>query len=90
MTDADGVVQHPFADKEPFEDIGWGSTQTGKGNGRFDWDDHFHAAGDARRGNGQHDAGEAGEAFTDTGVEPRKSGTARRGVGLRRRPAEHG
>ncbi|WP_193213759.1 alpha-amylase family glycosyl hydrolase [Luteolibacter marinus] len=54
VADANGVIFHPFADKEPFVDA--------NGNGRFDWTD--------TNGNGQHDAGEAGEAFTDTGVDP--------------------
>ncbi len=54
VTDANGVVFHPFANKEPFTDA--------NGNGRFDWTD--------TNGNGQHDAGEAGEVFTDTGVDP--------------------
>jgi glycosidase len=54
VTDANGVVFHPFANKEPFTDA--------NGNGRFDWTD--------TNANGQHDAGEPGEAFTDTGVDP--------------------
>jgi glycosidase len=54
VTDANGEVFHPFADKEPFVDA--------NGNGRFDWTD--------TNGNGQHDAGEPSEAFTDTGVDP--------------------
>ncbi|HZJ15136.1 MAG TPA: hypothetical protein VFD27_08815, partial [Chthoniobacteraceae bacterium] len=54
VTDANGVVFHPFADKEPFVDA--------NGNGRFDWTD--------TNANGQHDVGEASEAFTDTGVDP--------------------
>ena len=54
VTDTNGEVFRPFADKEPFVDA--------NGNGRFDWTD--------TNSNGQHDVGEAGEAFTDTGVDP--------------------
>ncbi len=54
VTDANGIVFRPFADKEPYVDA--------NGNGRFDWTD--------TNANGQHDAGEASEAFTDTGVDP--------------------
>ena len=54
VTDANGLVFHPFADKEPFVDA--------NGNGRFDWTD--------TNANGQHDVGEPSEAFTDTGVDP--------------------
>ncbi len=53
-TDADGVVFAPFANKEPYVDA--------NGNGRFDWTDTI--------ANGQHDVGETGETFTDTGVDP--------------------
>ncbi len=55
VTDANGIVFRPFADKEPYVDA--------NGNGRFDWTDTVIV-------NGQHDAGEASEAFTDTGVDP--------------------
>ncbi len=54
VTDGEGVVFRPFANKEPYVDA--------NGNGRFDWTD--------TNGNGQHDVGEASEAFTDTGVDP--------------------
>ncbi len=54
VTDANGIVFRPFADKEPYVDA--------NGNGRFDWTD--------TNGNGQHDAGEPSESFTDTGVDP--------------------
>ena len=54
VTDANGVIFYPFADKEPYVDA--------NGNGRFDWTDS--------NANGQHDVGEASEAFTDTGVDP--------------------
>ncbi|MES2922234.1 MAG: hypothetical protein V4819_11850 [Verrucomicrobiota bacterium] len=53
VTDANGIVFHPFADKEPYVDT--------NGNGRFDWTD--------TNSNGQHDVGETGESFTDTGVD---------------------
>ncbi len=62
VTDAHGIVFHPFADKEPWQDIGYGPSNTGAGNGKFDWDD--------ANSNGQHDAGEASEPFTDTGIDP--------------------
>lgn len=58
---------YTFADKEPYEDTGYGAG-IGAGNGRFDWDDT-----DA---NGQHDTGETSEPFTDTGIDP--SNPARR------------
>ncbi len=55
-----------FANKEPFADGGWttngGVTVTGAGNRRFDWHD--------ANANGQHDPGEASEAFEDTGIDP--------------------
>ena len=54
VTDANGSVFHPFADKEPYVDA--------NGNGRFDWTDSNE--------NGQHDVGEVSESFTDTGVDP--------------------
>ncbi|MGI8603532.1 MAG: hypothetical protein ACR2OZ_11115 [Verrucomicrobiales bacterium] len=66
--DGDAVAQHPFADKEPFEDVGWGAAQSGKNTGRFDWNDQFFATGDPRRNNGKHDAGESSEPFNDVGV----------------------
>ena len=63
-----GDPVYTFADKEPFEDTGYGLGKVGAGNGEFDWDD-----ADA---DGQHDAGEASETFEDTGVDP--SNAARR------------
>lgn len=57
-----GENVHPFANKEPFEDVGYGPSHIGAGNGKFDWDDV--------NGNGQHDVGETSEPFTDTGVDP--------------------
>lgn len=62
VTDANGMIFYPFADKEPFQDVGYGPTHIGAGNGKFDWQD--------TNGNGQHDAGEPSEPFTDTGVDP--------------------
>ena len=53
---------HPFANKEPYQDIGYGASFNGANNGRFDWND--------ANTNGQHDVGEASEPFTDTGVDP--------------------
>jgi len=49
-----GQAVYTFADKEPYSDT--------NSNGRFDWTD--------TNGNGQHDAGEASEPFTDTGIDP--------------------
>ncbi|MGJ8696074.1 MAG: hypothetical protein ACSHYF_07135 [Verrucomicrobiaceae bacterium] len=61
-----GETMHPFADREPYQDLGIdGVADTddlGEGNGRFDWTD--------TNGNGQHDVGEASEPFDDTGVDP--------------------
>lgn len=54
------VTVYPFANKEPFQDVGVAGN--GAGNGRFDWTD--------LNGNGQHDVGEPSEPFTDTGVDP--------------------
>ena len=57
------ITVYPFADKEPFEDSGCaGCPADAAGNGRFDWADV--------NANGQHDAGEASEPFTDSGVDP--------------------
>ena len=53
-TNGTGDAVHPFANKEPYIDA--------NGNGQFDWTD--------TDGDGQHDAGEASESFTDTGVDP--------------------
>ena len=54
----------PFANKEPFSDVGYvdGAQTVGAGNGKFDFKDV--------NGNGKHDAGEPSEPFTDTGVDP--------------------
>lgn len=62
VTDGQGVSVKPFADKEPYQDVGYGAGSVGAGNGRFDWQDS--------NGNGQHDVGETSEPFTDTGVDP--------------------
>lgn len=63
-TNGSGQATHPFADKEPFQDIGYldGAVTVGAGNGRFSFKD--------LNGNGQHDAVEPSEPFTDTGVDP--------------------
>jgi glycosidase len=56
-----------FANKEPYQDTGWttnGYDYGGAGNGRFDWRD--------LNGNGQHDAGEPSEPFSDTGLWPNR------------------
>ena len=66
---------YTFANKEPFQDIGYGTNFVGAGNGRFDWLD--------ANANGQHDAGEVSEPFTDTGLDPNRVGwqTAAHGFG---------
>ena len=51
-----------FADREPFEDTGYGPQLSGANNGRFDWDD--------LNGDGQHSPGETSEPFTDSGIDP--------------------
>ncbi len=65
-TNAWAQAVYTFANKEPYQDVGWstnsGITITGAGNARFDWNDV--------NGNGQHDAGEASEPFTDSGLDP--------------------
>jgi glycosidase len=61
-TNADGQPVHPFSNKEPYVDSGYGAGNTGAGNGKFDWQD--------TNTNGQHDVGEVSEPFTDTGVDP--------------------
>jgi glycosidase len=61
-TDGNGEPVYTFADKEPYADTGWGPASDGAGNGRFDWNDSDS--------DGQHDAGEASEPFTDTGIDP--------------------
>ncbi len=62
VTDTNGEIFHPFADKEPYQDIGTLAHPEWAGNGKFDWTD--------TNANGQHDAGEPSEPFTDTGVDP--------------------
>lgn len=57
---------YTFANKEPYQDVGYGVGNTGAGNGKFDWDDV--------NANGQHDAGESSEPFTDTGLDPNRVG----------------
>lgn len=62
-----GTDYFTFANKEPFEDIGYTNASSvyvsaAKRNGQFDWED--------TNGNGQHDPGEPSEPFTDTGIDP--------------------
>lgn len=61
-TNQEGGAVHPFANKEPFSDVGYGVGLTGAGNGKFDWLD--------TNANNQHDLGEISEPFTDTGIDP--------------------
>lgn len=61
-TNGDGQSVHPFSNKEPYVDSGYGAGNAGAGNGKFDWAD--------TNANGQHDVGEVSEVFTDTGVDP--------------------
>ena len=61
---------HPFANIEPYEDIGYTNSSlvfvsAAAGNGKFDWQDV--------NADGQHNAGEACEPFTDTGVDPSRA-----------------
>ena len=62
-TNFEGGAVYTFANKEPFDDVGYGAGNTGAGNARFDWDDSLVA-------NGQHDAGESSEPFQDLGLYP--------------------
>ena len=64
-TNGTGELVYTFADKEIFEDIGYGLNQIGSGNGKFDWDDSNN--------NGQHDVGEVCEPFSDTGLNSLRS-----------------
>ena len=59
--DFDGSDLYTFANKEPFQDTGYGPENTGANNGRFDFDD--------LDGDGQHDANEPAEPFSDTGID---------------------
>lgn len=59
--EAGGGNVYTFANKEAWQDIGYGAGSTGAGNGKFDWQDT-----DA---DGQHDAGETSEPFSDTGID---------------------
>ena len=61
---------HTFANKEPFQDIGYTNSSStyvtnARWNARFDWQD--------LNSNGQHDSGEPSEPFTDTGIDPSRS-----------------
>jgi len=71
------VTVYPFANKEPFQDVGYldNGVTVGASNGRFDFKD--------LNGNGQHDPGEPCEPFTDSGVDPLTPGrnTAAWGAG---------
>jgi hypothetical protein len=63
-------IVYTFANKEPFQDIGYTNSlavfvTAAVNNGRFDWQD--------LNTNGQHDAGEASEPYTDTGIDPTKT-----------------
>jgi hypothetical protein len=64
-TNGEGNPVHPFANQETFDDVGLdgsaGTNDTGEGNGIFDFTDS--------NSNGQHDADEASEPFSDTGVD---------------------
>ncbi len=64
-----------FANKEPWQDIGVAGIANSANNGRFDWVD--------ANSNGQHDAGETSEPFTDTGLDGNNPAwkTASRGFG---------
>ncbi|MES2924789.1 MAG: alpha-amylase family glycosyl hydrolase [Verrucomicrobiota bacterium] len=63
-TNGAGEALHPFANKEPFQDVGYldGAVTIGANNGRLDFKD--------LNTNGQHEASEPSEPFTDTGVDP--------------------
>lgn len=60
-TDFDGNELYTFANKEAFEDTGYGATNIGANNGRFDFED--------LDGDGQHDVNEPSEPFSDTGID---------------------
>ena len=58
---------YTFANKEPYQDIGYTNQSStfvsnAVANSKFDWQDV--------NANGQHDAGEPSEPFTDTGIDP--------------------
>ena len=57
-----GFTVYTFANKEPWQDIGVAGVPGSAGNGKFDFVD--------ANANGQHDAVETSEPFTDTGVDP--------------------
>lgn len=52
---------YTFANKEAFEDTGYGVKNTGANNGRFDFDDLNR--------DGQHNINEPSEPFSDTGID---------------------
>lgn len=64
-TDSSGNPVYTFSNKEPWQDAGFGAPLIGAGNRKFDWTD--------TNANGQHDAGEPSEAFTDTGIDPSRT-----------------
>ena len=64
-TDAAGNAVYTFSNKEPWQDAGFGVPVAGAGNRKFDWTD--------RNANGQHDAGEPSEPFTDSGIDPSRT-----------------
>lgn len=62
VTNAGGTFStFTFANKEPWQDVGVAGVANSAGNGRFDWLD--------ANANGQHDAGETSEPFTDSGLD---------------------
>ncbi len=70
--------EYTFANKEPYDDVGYTNASAvfvsaAVGNGKFDWED--------LNANGQHDVGETGESFDDTGLDPSRWTSADRGYG---------
>jgi len=67
---SDDFTLNTFANKEPFQDIGYTNSSNAfvadaKWNGRFDWED--------LDSDGQHDANEPSEPFTDSGIDPSRA-----------------
>ena len=52
---------YTFANKESYEDVGYGTNNVGANNNKFDWSDDNN--------NGQHDENEISEPFLDTGLD---------------------
>ena len=82
VTDTNGEIFRPFADKEPYQDTGYtdgnalvGVTSLGGGYIVYNGGGANVGAGNGKfdfkdlNGNGQHDAGEPCEAFIDNGVD---------------------